>query len=186
MSAVAQPHDPHLEQRYNRVQQAFHWLVVALILVQLSTKLILPYVLPESAQRDLNAWHISFGTTILLVMLLRLGWRLTHPVPPSPSDLSLGLRTLSRATHYAFYAVLIVLPLLGWAAASAYGAQVKLFGFIHLPALSGKDIELGKVIGRMHGVVALSLLGLMALHISGVLYHAFIKKDGVAKRMLPG
>ena len=183
MSAVSGTGMEQLDQRYNAVARLFHWAVVALLVVQISTKLVLPSMMSEAA---VNALHLSIGSTILFVMLLRLGWRLTHPVPPSPADLPLPLRMVSRATHWAFYTVLIILPLLGWAAASAYGAQVNLFGFIPLPALGAKDIPLGERIGDLHGILAVALLGLMALHIAGVMYHAFVKKDGVAKRMLPG
>lgn len=186
MSAVSGTELPQLDERYNAVARLFHWAVVVLLVMQISTKLIAPYVLPESAEGAINAWHLSIGSTILFLMLLRLAWRFTHPVPPSPADLPLPLRMMSRATHWAFYTVLIILPLLGWAAASAYGAQVNLFGFIPLPALGPKDIPLGERIGDLHGVLAVALLGLMALHIAGVMYHAFVKKDGVAKRMLPG
>ena len=183
MSAVSGNGVEQLDQRYNAVARLFHWAVVALLVVQISTKLVLPAVLSEAT---VNALHLSIGSTILFVMLLRLGWRLTHPVPPSPADLPLSLRMVSRATHWAFYSVLIILPLLGWAAASAYGARVYLFGLIPLPALGEKDLALGERIGDVHGVLAVALLGLMALHVAGVMYHAFVKKDGVAKRMLPG
>ena len=104
-------------------------------------------------------------------MLLRLTWRLTHPPPPPPTDLPPALRLLSRATHWLFYVVLIVLPLLGWTAASAFGARVYLLGLIPLPALVAPNKPLAEVVGSVHGVVALALLALIALHIAGALYH---------------
>ena len=55
-------------------------------------------------------------------MLLRLAWRLTHRPPLAPGDLSPGLPLLSRATHWSFYVLLIVLPLLGWVVALGFGA----------------------------------------------------------------
>lgn len=177
-STLAQPYDP--------VAKAFHWLVVLLLVAQYTTKLILPYVLPKTAEDAINAWHLSIGSTILLVTLLRLAWRLTHPPPPPPADLPPGLRLLSRATHWAFYAVLIVLPLLGWITANAYGVTVYLAGLIPLPALVAPDKAFAERIGGAHGVLALLLLALIALHVAGALYHALVKRDGVIQRMLPG
>lgn len=175
---LAQPYDP--------VARLFHWTVVALVLVQAVIALILPSALPKSAQDAVSAWHVSVGPTILFVMLLRLAWRLTHPPPPAPADLSPPVRLLARGTHWAFYVILIVLPLLGWTAASAYGVTPYLFGLIPLPKLVGPDKAFAEQVGHVHGAVALLLLALIALHVSGALYHALVKRDGVIRRMLPG
>ena len=173
-------------QRYDSVARLFHWAVVLLLVMQILTKVGLPELLPASAEDSLNAWHLSLGSTILFVMALRLAWRLTHTPPPPPADLSPSLRLVSRATHWGFYAILIVLPLLGWVAASAYDAPVRLFGLIPLPALVAPDKALGEAVGEVHGAVAFTLLLLMALHIAGALYHLLVKRDRVMQRILPG
>lgn len=184
LRAPAQP--AHLDRGYDPVARAFHWLVVVLIAAQFVIALVLPSVLPASTEDAIIAWHFSVGSTILLVMLLRLAWRLTHPPPPAPADLPPALRLLARATHWAFYAVLIVLPLLGWTAANAYGATPRLLGLFPLPALVSPNKPFAEAVGTIHATVALSLAGLIALHVSGALYHALVKRDGVMGRMLPG
>lgn len=171
---------------YDGVAKTFHWLVVAMLVVQYSVALVLGWILPKSAEDSLATWHFSMGSSILVVMLARLAWRLTHKPPPPPQDLSPGLRRLSRATHWAFYAVFIVLPFLGWAAASADGARVSLAGLIPLPLLVPKDDPFGKAMGTVHPVIAITMLAVIALHIAGALYHALVKHDGVIQRMLPG
>ncbi|WP_198384623.1 cytochrome b/b6 domain-containing protein [Roseomonas sp. KE2513] len=168
------------------MSRTFHWLVVALVLLQLALALVLPSVLPKSAEDTITAWHLATGSTILLVMLLRLGWRLTHPMPPAPTDLPAALRLLARGTHWAFYFVLILLPLLGWMAANAYGTTPRLLGLIPLPSLLAPDQAVAETIGGVHKNVAMLLLVLIALHVSGALYHALVKRDGVIRRMLPG
>lgn len=173
------------ERPYDPVARGFHWLVVLLLVAQYSIALLLPRVLPGTAEGALNAWHLSVGSTILLLMLLRLAWRLTHPPPPPPLDLSPGLRLLSRATHWLFYVVLIALPLLGWTTASAFGARVFLLGLIPLPALVAPDKAFAEAIGGVHASVGLALLALIALHVAGALHHLLVKRDGVVRRMLP-
>ena len=170
-------------QRYDAVQRSFHWAVVGLVLVQYLTKW-----LPRNLAGPgvLNSWHLAIGPAILLLMLLRLGWRLSHRVPPPPNDLAPGLRALSRATHWSFYILLVVLPLLGWAAASGYGARPSLLGLIPLPALIGPDRAEAHQFGGAHATLAWMLLAVIALHVSGALYHLLVKRDGVAQRMLPG
>lgn len=172
-------------QPYDAVARTFHWLVVGLLVVQYSVALLLSSVLPQSAEAGLVAWHFSVGSSILVVMVARLAWRLTHPPPPPPDDLPPALRLLSRATHWLFYAILIVLPVLGWSAASAQGARVHLAGLIPLPMLVPKDDPFGKAMATVHPIVALTLLALIALHVTGALYHALVKRDGVLQRMLP-
>lgn len=172
--------------RYDGVARAFHWLIVAMLVVQYSVALLLASFLPKSAEDALVAWHFSMGSSVCVVMLARLAWRLTHTPPPPPADLSPGLQMLSRVTHWTFYGGFIVLPVLGWFAASAHGAQVKLAGLIPLPMLVPKDDPFGKAMQTVHPVIAVTLLALIALHIAGALYHAFVKRDGVVGRILPG
>ncbi len=174
------------EQRYSPVAQALHWLIVLLLIVQYSTEFILPYVLPKSADDAIAAWHFSIGPTILLVMLLRLTWRLTHAVPEAPSDPPLAFRLLSRATHWLFYAIMIVIPLLGWISASADGTKVYLAGVVLLPIIVAKNKSIADSVGGIHGTLALVLIGLIILHVAGVLYHVMIKRDHIVQRMLPG
>ncbi len=173
------------KERYDPVARMFHWLVVAMLVAQYLVALVLASVLPASADGALVEWHFSLGSSVLVVMLARLAWRLTHPAPPPPADLSPGLRRLSRATHWALYALFAVLPMLGWAAASAQGARVRLAGLIPLPLLVPKDDPFGKAMATVHPVLALTLLGLIALHVVGAMYHVFVKRDGVLGRMLP-
>ena len=180
------PAEPaRLDQPYDPVSRTFHWLVVALVAAQVTIALVLPAALPASAGDTITAWHLAVGSTILLVMLLRLAWRLTHPMPPAPADLPPALRWLARGTHWAFYVVLIVLPLLGWTAANAYGATPRLLGLVPLPRLVAPDKAFAEIVGAVHKTVALLLVALVALHVSGALYHALVKRDGVIRRMLP-
>lgn len=175
-----------LTEPYDPVARAFHWIVVLMLTGQFLVALVLASVLPESAAGTLVAWHFSLGSAIWIVMLARLAWRLLHPPPPPPEDLSPLLQAVSRATHWGFYAILLVLPVLGWFAASAYGSRVHLAGLIPLPLAVPKDDPFGKLMQTVHPTVALCLLALVALHVSGALYHKLVKKDGVMGRMWPG
>ncbi len=168
---------------YDAVAKAFHWTIVLLLVVQFLTKLIPTSWAGEDA---LNAWHVAVGPSILVLMVLRLLWRLTHRPPPPPADLSPALRLLSRANHWAFYGLLIVLPLFGWASASGYGVTPYVFGVIPLPALIAADKARAEAMGQIHGVLALALLVVIVLHVAGALYHLLVKRDGVVGRMLPG
>jgi cytochrome b561 len=170
---------------YDGVWMTLHWVVVALVAIQFCTKLIRPGSFPGASEDALNAWHLAIGPTILLLMLIRLGWRLTHTPPPPPQSIAPPLRILSRATHWAFYGLLILIPVLGWVSASGFGVHPMLLGLFALPLIAPHSKSLAEAWGSVHGDLAWALLAVIALHICGALYHLLVKHDGVASRMLP-
>ena len=186
MSRGANPSERAADGSYTSTAKAFHWLTVALLLVQFGIAWTMPEIKRGTGPTGLISWHLSMGLLILLLIAARLVWRLTHPAPPAPTDLPSALRALSRVTHYAFYAILMVLPLLGWANASARGWAVNLFGGIPLPSLVAKGSSLGMQAGDVHMTLATILLVLIGLHVAGALYHALVLRDRTLQRMLPG
>ena len=175
--------DARAPQRYPVVLRFMHWLIVAIVVVQFAVAWTMPEIHRGTPPTGLIDWHLSIGSTILAVMLGRLGWRLSHRVPPPPNDLASSLRGLSRITHYLLYALLIVIPLLGWANASARGWTVKLFGLIRLFPLLPTGSPIGRSLGDVHATLATAMLSVIALHVSGALYHAFVLGDGTVRRI---
>lgn len=174
-----------IRTEYSGVAKSLHWLILALLAVQFAIAWTMPEIGRTTVPTGLIGWHLSVGLAILAVMVVRLAWRLTHPAPPAPANLSPTLATLSRVVHYLLYTLLIVLPLLGWANASARGWAVKLFGVFPLPPLMAKGSSLGHSLGDVHATLALALLAVIALHVSGAVYHALFLKDRTLQRMLP-
>jgi cytochrome b561 len=136
--------------------------------------------------------HKSFGVTILLLTLVRIGWRLTHRPPPLPAAMAGWEKVAARGTHGAFYVLLIVVPLLGWAYVSAAPLNVPtfLFGVVpwpHMPFFEGiaerKDIA--ELFEESHEFAAKTVLALLVLHVAAALKHHFIDRDDVLARMLP-
>jgi cytochrome b561 len=75
---------------------------------------------------------------------------------------------------------------LGWAGTNAYGDPVSVFGLFNFPALLGKDQPLSDKIFVWHLAGGLVIAAIVALHVGGALYHGFVRRDGVLRRMLPG
>ncbi len=175
----------HDTAAYNGLAKGLHWLVLLLVVGQFSVAWTMPDIHHGTQPVGLIAWHLSIGLCILLVMLVRLGWRMVSQVPPPPADLPASLRLLSRVTHFVLYALLIILPLLGWINASARGWPVMFFGVVPLPQLVSSGSASGMQMGDVHRAVALVLLGVAGLHIAGTLYHLLVLRDGVVRRMLP-
>lgn len=167
--------------RYSNVSILIHWTVAVLVVANLVIALAM------HDHRELFAWHKSIGITVLLLTLLRIVWRVTHPWPQFPERMPGWERVLSRSVHVAFYVLLLAIPLLGWATVSAGRGTGELFGFIQwfdLPV--AKSPELRETLGDVHRYTVFFALALVFLHICGALKHQFFDEDVVFHRMLPG
>ena len=175
----------HASLTYDRTAKALHWLVVVLLTCQFVSAALLPHIKVDTPVDTVIALHFSLGIVIAIVMAVRLAHRWMHPVAVAPGDAPAWERVLARASHLLFYVVLIVGPFLGWAAASAHSVPVRLFGLIALPSIAPRKAPWGLLAGDIHGYAMWTLLGLIGLHAAAALFHHFVRRDDVLRRMLP-
>jgi cytochrome b561 len=168
---------------YGMVAKILHWLIFALLAVQYAIGSIMPHIGRKTVNESWVSWHFSVGAAILFFIVLRLVWRLLHPVPQLPT-LAPWEKFLSGFTHWALYILVLVMTLLGWAATNSRGWDVKLFGVVTLPKISPTGSEWGHECGDIHNVLVYVLLGFIILHVAAALYHYFVKHDQVVGRML--
>lgn len=183
------PAAPPVDRRYGDVSIALHWAIAILILVQIVLGL---WFSEFAAQRDpmravVIGIHKSIGLTVLVLSLVRLGVRLTHPAPPLPSHVPGWQRLLARATQVLFYVLIIALPLSGWLLVSTGPRPLIWFGVFEWPKIPGvmNNRALHEVLERGHGLLAWIAVGTLLLHVAGALKHQFIDRDIVLWRMLP-
>ncbi|MEO1137210.1 MAG: cytochrome b/b6 domain-containing protein [Pseudomonadota bacterium] len=180
-------------ERYNSVAVVLHWAIAILIIGQIAGGFYM-HNLPNSSpiKFDLYQLHKSFGLSVLALSLARLGWRLAHRPPALPASVPGWQQLAARATHWAFYALMILTPLAGWAMVSVSPVDIptKLFGIIpvpHLPFFEGvSDREAAEEsFKERHEFLAKLIIGLLVLHVAAALKHVFVDKDGVMKSMTP-
>lgn len=169
---------------YSPAAKGLHWLMVVLIIVQYTSAFLLPHIGRKTPPSDVINLHFSLGVLVMLVMLVRLGHRLLHPVPLEVADAAPWERLLAKATHWLIYLILIVSPMLGWASASAHSLPVSLFG-LPLPALVAPGTGWANQAGDLHGTAMWALLWLLGLHVAAALFHHLVRRDGTLLRMLP-
>ena len=171
--------------RWGHFSQFFHWLILVLIIVQVTLATLaddLPLGLKKLA---LLARHKSVGITILGLVVLRLLWRWMNPTPELPDTLKPHERVLATLTHAGLYILLFALPLSGWMMSSARGFPVSWFGFIQLPDLVPKNKALYDAMLETHETLVWALYTIVFLHVAAALKHHFLLKDNVLRRMLP-
>jgi cytochrome b561 len=178
--------------RYTTVAITLHWLIAFLLICQILGGLTMVRMEDgDPLKFQIYQTHKSFGITILLLTLIRLGWRLTHKPPPLPAAMPQWERIAARGTHAAFYVLLIVVPLLGWSyvSASPFQAPTMLFGQVHLPHLPLQGFDEQKDVAEFfeesHELAAKTTLVLLLVHVAAALKHQFVNRDEVLSHMLP-
>jgi cytochrome b561 len=172
------------QSHYGATAKVFHWLVVALLIVQYPLGKFMPHIHRGMTPGDAMTLHISFGITILALMVLRLFWRITHPVAPATS-LPAWQQLISEAVHWLLYALVFATAMTGWIFASERGWSISLFFATPLPTLPIEGSLLARSIGNWHGIMEWTLLLVIGAHVAAAMAHTFIFRDQIMQRMLP-
>ena len=171
---------------YSLLARFFHWLTAALIFIAVPLAVLAVNAPPGPEKANLFFWHKAFGISVLIVVALRALQRLINGTPGPHPQLPHIEKIGSEAVHILLYVLLLVVPLLGWAASSALGHPPSFFGFFTLPAILPPDKALGEKLFDIHVVLAFLLAGLAAFHIMFAIYHGLVRQDGVMTRMVSG
>jgi cytochrome b561 len=174
-----------MNAHYTRTAIGLHWLM-ALLLAGIFGVGLYMHELPLSPWKlQIYSWHKWAGVTAFLLVLVRLGWRLTHRPPDLPATMSPTLRLAAHAGHGLLYLLMIAIPLTGWLMSSAKGFQTLYFGVLPIPDLLGKDKDLGDLLRDVHATLNFLLAAVVAGHVGAALKHHLIDRDDVLRRMLP-
>ncbi len=187
--------------KYSAVAITLHWVIAICIIGMIPLGLYMSdlndQANPSQAQVkeifQLYQIHKSIGITIMLLSIARLLWRLTHKAPPLPATMPAWEKLGAKFSHYAFYFLIIAVPLVGWAMVSSekYYIPTVLFWTIPWPHMAFFDKMADKAawnefFNSAHYVLALLVVPLLALHVGAALKHHFFERDDVLARMVPG
>ena len=175
------------EERYGAIPQLLHWAMVLLVI----TAWLLGEFgddLPRGAARASGMFvHTFAGLAILLLLIVRLGWRIVDP-PPRPESTPLGpwLDLVGRFAHYTLYALLIVVPAVGIVLQFACGDALSIFGLYEIASPWTNDRAFASSVSEVHELLANALVILAGLHAAAALIHHWVFRDRTLVRMLPG
>jgi cytochrome b561 len=183
------------QQRYSNVAITLHWLIALGIIVNIALGLYFADMPNHDPEKFFLAQtHKSIGLTVLVLSLVRVVWRLMHPVPPLPEGMSPAMRLAAHTSHFLLYFLIIAIPLSGWAlvSSSPLGLPTIYFGWFPWPQLPWLP-ELPRAakkmwsheFGAVHVFLAWSAIVLVTIHFAAALYHHFARRDVVLARMLP-
>lgn len=185
MSTVVEVRTANANVSYDPVAKILHWLTALLVVAQFVVAWTMPEIHRGVKPVGLIQWHLVLGSSLLVIVVLRLLWRLTHRSPPPAEGLPGWQRQTAAVTHWALYVLLFAVPITGWAAASVRVWVVRAFGVLPFPQIMPPFAKIGFEIGDIHGgILAWALLGVAVLHILAALYHRLALRDKVLSRML--
>lgn len=170
-------------ETFGLVTRLLHWGIMLLVVVMLSLGLRLSDMEPGLANLWLYSLHKSLGLITLALMIARILWHLSSP-PPRP--IGGGWQaTAARVTHWAIYALLLAIPLSGWAASSATGIDVMFFDRWVVPAIAPVSTLWEERGFALHDLLTKLLMALLALHMGAALKRE-MDGDGTLRRMVTG
>jgi cytochrome b561 len=171
---------------YSGTAKFLHWVIALCVLTIIPVGIAMNQEGPY--QNQLFNLHKSLGVLILFLMILRIAYRVTAGAPAAEPGLARWQKAVSSSVHGLLYILLIVLPIAGYIANSAYGESgtpTPFFGLFSLPPIVGPNEALSTQIFTVHRYVGFFVGVLVVMHIGAALQHYFIIKDGVLQRMLP-
>jgi cytochrome b561 len=176
------------KQGYSSSAVIMHWLLaVSIFFLFISSWWMLALPLPSDAltYREVPfQLHKNLGLTLLVLLALLLYVRFKHrPAPETAEEMRPWMRTLAIVDHVILYALIAAVCLSGYLSSAYSGWSTEVWWLFEIPAWSEENEELNVFYSNIHLWTCWALLGVVAVHISGALYHAF-RNDGVVRRML--
>ena len=196
MTAATQPLAPARAQHstYSSVAISLHWLIALAMLTNIGLAWYFG-TLPKADQVMPVQLHKSIGITVLLLTLIRIGWRLVNTPPPLPDTMRPWEKWAATANHIVFYLLMLALPLSGWAMVSS-SPLIKVHPTVLywtipwptyplLPTDPDQLHDARKLFSKTHELLAWLAYATIALHVAAALKHQIIDRDDVLARMLP-
>lgn len=171
---------------YHPFAKLIHWTIVVLVVVLFVSGELMPILRGSDIPNYFKITHLALGLLVIPFAVTLLYMRFSKPVArPETDDAGKLIRWATIGTHYLLYALLILVPLSGWASASIRNMKISFLGVFDFPLAQAGDPSFIRMLGGVHGELA-TLIGIVALgHMLAALYHHFVLKDSVFNRMRP-
>ena len=174
-------------QQFGLISIGLHWLMVLLLTGLFAVGLYMTRLdYYDPLYHRLPWWHKSIGLLIIMLLLVRVVWKLNN-VHPAPLKTHQAWEvSLAQRIQYGFYGLILLIGISGYLISTAKGKGIEFFTLFEVPAVTqGVAEETADLIGNAHLIMAWILASLVVLHAAAALKHHFMDKDNTLKRMFP-
>lgn len=170
-------------KRFGSITKPLHWLIFILI----PTQFYLVWSLSDNSPLTplYMMLHKSIGFTLIFLGILFFIWHIANVKPLPPVTQPRWQYIISKAVHHTLFLLIILMPIIGYLLTCADGKPINFFGLFTIHCLISPNDHLGNIMFSTHQTIAFIILALVGIHFLAALYHHFICKDNVLKRMLP-
>lgn len=168
---------------FGLVAKLFHWGVGLGLIGMLIVGFYMASLDPSSEKSQLIGLHKSTGALLLVLIIFRLAWRHNNLNPKLPNTLHPIHHFMARLSVPVLYLCMFLMPLSGYVMSVAAGYPVGFYGLFNLPMLVPKSEILSKLAFQTHVMTAYFFVGILVVHVMASLYHHYVLKDNVMRRM---
>src|ERR1700719_4232760 len=171
-----------IQARFPAASRLLHWLMAPMIIAMFFIGVGLAASLSPRYEL-LVAIHRPLGIAIFVLCLVRIVTRFINPPPELPDTLPSLQRFAARASHVLLYALMFIMPLVGWGMLSAARYSIVLYGPLRVPPILPHDLTLYVWLRDLHTDLAYLFFATFLAHFGAALFHGLIRRDGVLESM---
>ncbi|WP_245445866.1 cytochrome b [Mesorhizobium kowhaii] len=162
-----------------------HWLTVIALAAQIAVAFG-PMNGPGMAAMNWLPLHMSIGVTILVIIVLRLCWRIFTQAPVRHA--SRFVRFATSFFHMFLYVVILAVLITGWLGyrPMPFMPPARLFATLPVPLAPSVGALPARAFAFVHAKLVWIMLGFVGVHILAAFVHFILLRDGVMRTMFFG
>lgn len=169
------------EYQYGSVAKFFHWLIALLIIAMFIMGFTMTNIPKSSLRSTLYDMHKATGLVVFVLACIRLSWRFIN-IQPTLHFIPTILRYMAHSNIFFLYVLMFAMPISGFLISTLGGHEVSFYYLFTInPFVT--DPAASHLFSTTHELLGYLLIGVFVLHVMGALYHQFIRKDDVLKRI---
>ncbi len=165
------------------ISRLLHWFMAIAIIFMFGLGATMINMRLSPMKLEMFIVHKSIGILLLLLVTIRIVWRLLNPAPRSPRSFSASQRRVVAVGQLLMYALMICIPVSGWVINSAANFPLQWFSLFEIPPIAQPNLDTEAYAKTVHLVLVLTLGAVVLIHITAALNHHFIQKNDILKRM---
>lgn len=168
---------------YGFATKSLHWVMAALFIAMFTVAYIMTSLPKTRFILSLYDLHKATGILLFILFVIRLAWRYINLQPDLPDSIPAWQRFSASANIVLLYMLMLSMPLTGFLTSTLGGHQIT---FYHLATLDplAHNKAYSAFFSSAHEWISYLLIAAFSIHVLGTLYHHYILKDNVLRRML--